>query len=513
MEIIRDILKLEELKGYDEIEALIETDLYLGQAEAEVERILWTDGKIEILNTKIIQDKILVNGLVKFKLAYKSTEEKQNIHLLEINKDFKEEIEIEGINEEMSVEVKSKLEYIEGEIADERRLSLRALIKLMGKVEEINLIEVIKDIKDVPNLQILREKIQYNNIRGKEESYGFIKEAFEIGEEEPNIEEILKIQIQAYENENSISQDRIMVSGTIESSIIYYGGEKLNSIKREFPFTHFLEMENIDGDSQCHINMEVVEGQYELRENLEGDFKIIDLEVKIKVSAKVYNIEEKELIIDLYSTDKVIDLQEEEIAIVENIQDIIVRENISRELSIFDIQEIYAVDGYASIIDNQYVEDKVILEGLIDLNIYYLKGETEEISTMKEEIPFKSYLTIEETIENPILNVETNLEELKYSFRENTLKIDGNIKNHISINKESRIDIITEIEETEINIDKKNRPSLIIYMVQKEDKLWDIAKRYNSTMEEIILANDISSPSTLMPGEKIIIEKKVDIDF
>ncbi len=45
MEIIRDILKLEELKGYDEIEALIETDLYLGQAEAEVERILWTDGK------------------------------------------------------------------------------------------------------------------------------------------------------------------------------------------------------------------------------------------------------------------------------------------------------------------------------------------------------------------------------------------------------------------------------------------------------------------------------------
>ncbi len=183
MEIIRDILKLEELKGYDEIEALIETDLYLGQAEAEVERILWTDGKIEILNTKIIQDKILVNGLVKFKLAYKSTEEKQNIHLLEINKDFKEEIEIEGINEEMSVEVKSKLEYIEGEIADERRLSLRALIKLMGgKVEEINLIEVIKDIKDVPNLQILREKIQYNNIRGgKEESYGFIKEAFEIG--------------------------------------------------------------------------------------------------------------------------------------------------------------------------------------------------------------------------------------------------------------------------------------------------------------------------------------------
>jgi hypothetical protein len=513
MEIIRDILKVEELKGYEEKESLIETDLYLNQTEADVERILWTDGKIEILNSKIIRDKILVNGLVKFKVAYRSTEEKQNIHLLEINRDFREEIEIEGITEEMSGEVKAKLEYIEGEVIDERKLSLRALVKLMGKVEEINLVEVIKDIKEVQGLQILREKIQYNNIKGKEESYGFVREAFEINEEDPGIEEILKIQIQAYEKETSISQDRIMVSGTIETSIIYYGGDKLNSIKREFPFTHFLEVDNIDGDSKCHIDMEVVDGQYELRENLEGDFKIVDLEIKVKVLAKIYSIEEKEVIVDLYSTNKVINLQGEEIVIMESIQDIVDKENISKELNIRDIKEIYAVDGYASIIDNQYVEDKIIIEGLIDLNIYYLKEDVEEISTMHEEIPFKSYLTIEEAIHNPIINVDTKLEELKYSLRDNVLKIDGNVKNHISINKESRIEIISEIEETEINIDKKNRPSITIYMVQKEDKLWDIAKRYNTTMEEIILTNDISTPSSLMPGEKIIIEKKIDIDF
>ena len=511
MEIIRDILKVEELKGYEEKESLIETDLYLNQTEADVERILWTDGKIEILNSKIIRDKILVNGLVKFKVAYRSTEEKQNIHLLEINRDFREEIEIEGITEEMSGEVKAKLEYIEGEVIDERKLSLRALVKLMGKVEEINLVEVIKDIKEVQGLQILREKIQYNNIKGKEESYGFVREAFEINEEDPGIEEILKIQIQAYEKETSISQDRIMVSGTIETSIIYYGGDKLNSIKREFPFTHFLEVDNIDGDSKCHIDMEVVDGQYELRENLEGDFKIVDLEIKVKVLAKIYSIEEKEVIVDLYSTNKVINLQGEEIVIMESIQDIVDKENISKELNIRDIKEIYAVDGYASIIDNQYVEDKIIIEGLIDLNIYYLKEDVEEISTMHEEIPFKSYLTIEEAIHNPIINVDTKLEELKYSLRDNVLKIDGNVKNHISINKESRIEIISEIEETEI--DKKNRPSITIYMVQKEDKLWDIAKRYNTTMEEIILTNDISTPSSLMPGEKIIIEKKIDIDF
>ena len=50
-------------------------------------------------------------------------------------------------------------------------------------------------------------------------------------------------------------------------------------------------------------------------------------------------------------------------------------------------------------------------------------------------------------------------------------------------------------------------------MIQKDDTLWDIAKRYNTTVDEIVLANNVLSPTTLMPGEKIIIEKKVDINF
>lgn len=513
MEMIRDILKVEELKGYEEIESLVETDLYLNQVNPDIERVLWADGKVEILNTKIIQDKILVNGLIKFKIVYKSNEEESNIHLLETNRDFREEIEIEGITEEMAGEIKSKLEYIEYEIIDERKLFLAALIKLKGKVDQVNLVEIVKDIKEGPNLQILKEKIQYNDVKGKEESYTFIKEAFEIQEEQPNIDEVLKIQMMAYEKEFNISQDRIIVSGMIETSIIYFGENRLNSIKREIPFTHFLEMTDIHEGLKCHINMEVVDGQYELRENLEGAIRIIDLEAKVKILGKVYDIEEKEVIIDAYSTSKVMNLKREEIAIIENIKDIVDRENITKELSGTGFKEIYAVEGNSNIIDSQYVEDKIIVEGLLSLIIYYLKEETEEIATLREEIPFKSYVTTEELENNPIINVDTSLEELKYNLKNDILNIEGKVKNHILIDMERKINILAEIEETEVLIDKKNRPSITIYMVQKEDSLWNIAKRYNTTMEEIILANDIISPSTLMPGEKIIIEKKVDINF
>ena len=513
MEIVKDILKVDELKGYEEIESLIETEIYLNQTKPDIENILWADGKVEILSTKIIKDKILVNGLVKFKTAYKSNEEELNIYTLETNGDFREEIEIEGITEEMAVEVKSNLEYIEYDLKDERKVVLKGFINLSGKVEQINLVEIIREVKEGQNLQLLKEKVKYNDILAREDSYALIKEAFEVRENQPPIEEILKIDMNPYEKEFSISADRIIVSGVVECSIIYFGGNKLNSINKEIPFTHFLEMGGLNQDSKCQLNMEVVNEEYELRESLEGDLKIIDLEIKVKILGKIYEQKEKEVIIDAYSTSNKIDLQEEEISLMENIRDIVDRENILKEFKGKGFKEIYAIEGNPQIINSQYVEDKVMIEGILSLNIYYLEDIKDEITTLKEEIPFKSYVTTEELSKDLIINIESSLEELNYNLKDNTLIVDGTIKNHIFIDRERKINIISEIAETDEIIDKKNRPSIIIYIVQKDDVLWDISKRYNTTVEEIILANNITSPSTLMPGEKIIIEKKIDTDF
>ncbi len=100
----------------------------------------------------------MVNGLVKFKLVYKSQEEELNIYTVETNSDFNEEIEIQGITEEMAGEVNARIEYIQYEQVEERKIHLIALINLMGKVYAINSVEIIQNIEGGPNLQVLKEK-------------------------------------------------------------------------------------------------------------------------------------------------------------------------------------------------------------------------------------------------------------------------------------------------------------------------------------------------------------------
>ncbi len=513
MEIVKDTLKVEEPIGYEEAEPMVETEIYVDQTKPDIENILWADGKVEILSTKVIQDKILINGLVKFKVVYKSTEEELNIYSLEDNKDFKEEIFIDGLDESMAVDIKPNVEFIEYDLVDERKVSLQALISLSAKVEKANTVEIIQEITEKSNLQLLKEKIQYNDIISREESYALIKEAFEVEDDQPPIEEVLKVDIHPYEKEVNISSDRIIVSGVLECSIIYFGGNKINSTKREIPFTHFMDAENIEYDSKCQLKMEVISGEYEVRENLEGQSKILDLEAKVRISAKLYNQKEKEVIVDAYSTEEKLNLQLDEIKVIENIKEIVNKEEVSREISYKEFKEIYAIEGSPKVIDSQYVDDKIVVEGLLPITVYYMDKIDDKITTYKEEIPFKFYINADDLGKDVVIDTEAALESIRYALRDDVLLIDATIKNRVSVNRERKIKVVNNIEETGELIDKKNRPSIIVYMVQKDDQLWDIAKRYNTTMEEIIESNNIINPSSLMPGEKIIIEKKVDIDF
>ena len=81
------------------------------------------------------------------------------------------------------------------------------------------------------------------------------------------------------------------------------------------------------------------------------------------------------------------DLQTEEISLIENIRDIIDREKILKEIKGKGFKEIYAIEGKSNIINSQYVEDKIMIEGILSLNIYYLEDIKDEITTLREEIP------------------------------------------------------------------------------------------------------------------------------
>ena len=46
-----------------------------------------------------------------------------------------------------------------------------------------------------------------------------------------------------------------------------------------------------------------------------------------------------------------------------------------------------------------------------------------------------------------------------------------------------------------------------MYIVKKGDTLWEIAKRFGSTIDDIVKINNIEDENVIMPGQKIFIPR------
>ena len=520
VQLIRDLLKLDQTVGKDQREALVEGEIRLPQNKPGINKILTIDGDVEVNEIKVVKDKILVDGLVKFKVLYNGSDEKQPIHSLEASTDFKEEIMIEGITEEMTGEVISSIEHIDYNLINDSSISVKTVLEIEGKVQSNNSIDIVKEVTGTEGLQVLKEKIIYNDIIGTNKSSTIIKEAFELDEDMPDILDILRVDTKAYERETKVVDDKVIVSGIVEASIMYFGDDEDDQIKYlsyEIPFTHFVEVSGAVKDMKCNIKINSNDVYYDTKEDINGDIRIIDIESMIKINAKVYEQLESEVTVDTYSTNKKFDVKKQDVDITENIDSKEIKESVNHTIELGQqesIKNIFNLNAKPIVTDYRTVEGKIIIEGLLNVDVLYQSDNAKEILNANQQIPFNSYVDIDEINENIVLEISNVLESINYKkISSNKIEINSVVKSLVSVNRIKKFSLVTEAEELDEILDQKSKPSITVYVVQKGDTLWKIAKRYNSTVEEIIEANDIISPENVMPGEKIIIEKNIEFQL
>ena len=123
----------------------------------------------------------------------------------------------------------------------------------------------------------------------------------------------------------------------------------------------------------------------------------------------------------------------------------------------------------------------------------------------KVTVPFEQ--TVEDVAEN--CKMDTNIEVNSQEFLNQAGVVSANL--NLSFETDSYrsavipvIDNITTTPQEELE-----DYSVIIYVVKAGDTLWKIAKRFGSTVDDIVRVNGIERPDKLNVGEKIYIPRYV----
>ena len=166
--------------------------------------------------------------------------------------------------------------------------------------------------------------------------------------------------------------------------------------------------------------------------------------------------------------------------------------------------KIYDAIVTPSIVNKTVLKDHILYEGQVEINFIFASDNTEGISTKNIVIPFNYNMNVDGA--KTTSNIETNLSVIMQDFTvmpDESIDMKIDLEFTTSISNSQNLQVIEEINVDETR--QNERYSLNIYFVKQGDTLWNIAKKFRTSMEEISKMNEIEDVDKLNIGQQLFI--------
>ena len=518
VDVIRESIRYEQLLREGSANQPIKGEHLLRDSQyPDMKEVLGIDVKATITNKEILGDKIIVEGNLDYIVFYLSKEESiseapiNKIHAVVFNDKFSNYLELNNDEHNIICNVECDIEHIEANWMNERKVGINGLIALRWKIYKIGEFEYVKDIEGKDDVQIKKEEEVLNGVKGDKDIDFMGKSMLKVTMDKPEIDEILKCSMNIHKKEVKVVEGKAYIGCYCRISILYKGREnkEIEALEDDVYLSREEELPGINGDMISVLELMVADEQHAVNLDDVGENRIVNVEFLVRGNVKVYSNENVEILKDAYSPTINIELVNgnKEFTLIHSIAN---SEVTTKE--VFDIQdkeerigEIVVATGYPIIKDKTIEDERVRIEGIVKTNIIYkLSGEELKYGILSGNIPFNTSIDVKGLrkdmnliINSYLENVDTNIEGNAISVR---ATIGLNMKSYYKVNKNYIKDIIEGTEEI-----KEKKASVTIYVVSDGETLWDLAKKYNTTVAELEKLNDLNEEEKIKPGCKLII--------
>ncbi|MDN5276069.1 MAG: hypothetical protein PWR01_34 [Clostridiales bacterium] len=520
VECIRDVLKVDQTVGQELSQALVEGDVVVPEAKPDIARVLDVDGTVVVNSKEVIQDRVMVEGVVRCTVLYVGQSDSQLIESLETEIGFTHYLDMPGAKPNMLSTLKYQVEHVEYEVINSRKLNIKTVVNLQGRVNDVIQLEVIQNFKDMPNVQMLKDKIAVSRSQGQGSSQAIVREDLELEEGMPSIQKILKKNASVKVNDRKVMDNRVVIEGDIKIQLLYLcdePNEPLQHVSYDMPFTHSVDIVGAYQGLECAADVWVQELFVEPREDINGEMRVLNVEAVIAAEARVFETETKELLIDAYCPGLSIQPKKRKIKLTQVVgeaQDqVVVKDSMTFPENVPQAARVLYVEAKPIVTDQHISDGKVVIEGvLVSKVIYQSTDPSYGPASIKEDIPFRQSVEVEGAQEDMECQSQLVIDHVNCTLIapdevEFRAVMTAEVSVFTSVEKEVFLDV--EVEELKQGEDS----GIFVYFVQPGDSLWSIAKKYNTTIASILKYNAIDESQVLTPGDKLLIYKKLEVSL
>lgn len=480
----------------------VEGDMIVPDSKPDILNTICTSGVVCVYKKEILEDKVRIDGNINTYIMYMAEDGQDKVRGLTTSLDFSENIQVPGCGEGMNCRVETKLKSIEAKVINGRKVGIKAAVEVELRIYSKEDVEIVNDIKDAKEIQMLKENLKVNSLVGMGETKIYAKDTINIDSAD-NLAEILKNNICICDKDIKISYNKILTKSEAEVKIMYLTEDnRINTITARIPVVGFIDIPDVNEENICDVDYEIQ--NIIIKPNTVEEHSIY-VEIEIGVMATVFEEKQINLIQDLYSPSENIEFNQKRITTITN-------KNTTKEVK--QIREKVVIDGIENrniidvdvmpVIEKEHsLNNKMVYEGEIELR-FILANSDLQVDTRSAKIPFD--YSVESLDDNDNINSNMAIEVMSKDF---IIQDGGVISSNIDIamNRNSyrntNMNIINEIQTSGER--EKEDYSILMYIVKKDDTLWKIAKRFGSTVEDIVRINGIEDENKINPGQKLFI--------
>ncbi len=516
MELKKESIRALRVKSKASSQVTFDEDYNVPDIKPDVGRMIQSKGDVAMEEVRLSDGRAFLRGSLNVDLLYVG-EEEGKIYSLSAKLPMEEMINLEGIAGGDKMCLKWEIEDLSLYVIHSRKLNIKAIVTFYAVVDEPAEIRIPASVGD-ESISVRKKKVRLMSLHVHKKDTMRVKEDIQLVSNRPNIRELLWHTIEARGIDLRPEDNVVKVKGELAVFVLYVGddeGNPLQWLEYSLPFGGEVECPDCREELIPNIEVSMIHQGIDVKPDSDGEERIFQADVVLELDMKMYKEEEHDLVLDVYTPFKECVLHGKK----EVLDSLLVRNSskcrLTDRVEVKETQgkvlQICHSMGRVKIDKSAIVEDGILVEGIVLLKVLYIIGNDDmPFYSMETIIPFTHVAEARGITKDCTYFLRTDMEQLSTTMVDsNELEVKATVGINVLVLNSREEMIIEKVEEQPLDRNKiQNMPGITVYMTAAGDTMWDIAKRFYTTVDEICRINELEGEEVKL-GQPLLLVKKV----
>lgn len=502
MELICDTLRMERLVGRVNAQALVEGEVAPPASSPPMASVLSVDGQVVMGSAEALDGRLMMDGSVTLFVLYVATD--GGLCGFESSSAFKHTMEMPPAEPGMSVSAQATLPELRFSLLDERRISVSANVDITCKVTMMDEVMALKDVDGIGDLQTKTRTLLLPENRHLGGMSMQLREDMRLPQGLPPIREVFHSRAIARVKNTMMEENRVVVEGELKVVTLYLSDDdspSLQQVAHTLPFSQMMSADTLGDNLSAYVtgvDLYTANTQSE-------DHALLNIEATLRVELHNLSMAPVTVMEDAYSPSMPIEVETQSVSLMSPAASANARNTLRESLGIPEGAPpvIHAVLGSARAAVTCLTPriGQLSIDGVIFASVIYACRE-ERLHSFSQEFPFHCDIDMPGLDDDMDAEAEAAVESVYVSGSGDALDLKISLDCSARGYHFSSHPVVVGIREsnTAAPID-----GLIIYFATPGEKIWDIAKKFRTTLSDMTRLNPDLGETVGPGGRKLLL--------